>query len=95
MTDAFIILSNTDLRALIAGLRSRRIAAPYSNLQLTRIVSSNLAHNVAAGLAEFAALGFSSEQLVAMLELLEKDRYEGRTTEPPIDLVTSAVASVR
>ena len=89
MTDAFIILSNTDLRALIAGLRSRRIAAPYSNLQLTRIVSSNLAHNVAAGLAEFASLGFSSEQLVAVLELLEKDRYEGRTTEPPIDLVTS------
>jgi phosphatidylserine/phosphatidylglycerophosphate/cardiolipin synthase-like enzyme len=58
-------------------------------LQLARVVPSSLAQAIAAGLAEFSSLGFTSEQLVAMLELLETDRIAGRSTEPPIDLVTS------
>lgn len=89
MTDAFIKLGDTDVRELIAALRSGRVSAPYSDLQLTQVVSSGLTKTVAGGLNGFASLGFTSKQIVAVLELLEKDRSEGRSTEPPIDLVTS------
>ena len=33
MTDAFIKLGDTDVRELIAALRSGRVSAPYSDLQ--------------------------------------------------------------
>ena len=89
MTDAFIKLSNTDLRALITGLRSRRIATPYSELQLSRVLAPSLIQTVASGLTEFESLGFTSDQIAAVLELLERDRSAGRSTEPIIDLVTS------
>ncbi len=42
MTDGFTKLSNTDLQALIAGLRSRRIGAPSSELQLSRVLAPSL-----------------------------------------------------
>jgi phosphatidylserine/phosphatidylglycerophosphate/cardiolipin synthase-like enzyme len=89
MTESFIKLSNTDLQSLIAGLRSRRIAAPYTELQLSRILAPGLIQTVAAGLSEFESLGFTSDQIEAVLELLVKDRNAGRTTESQIDLVTS------
>ena len=89
MTESFIKLSNTDLQSLTAGLRSKRIAAPYTELQLSRILAPGLIQTVAAGLSEFESLGFTSDQIEAVLELLVKDRSAGRTTESQIDLVTS------
>ena len=89
MTDAFIKLSNADLQALIAGLRSRRIAAPYSELQLSPVLAPSLIQTVAAGLTELASLGFASDQIVAVLELLHTDRTENQATESKIELVTS------
>jgi phosphatidylserine/phosphatidylglycerophosphate/cardiolipin synthase-like enzyme len=89
MTDAFSKLSNTDLGALIAGLRSRRIAVPYSELQLSRVLAPGLIQTVTSGLADFESLGFTSDQIVAVLELLAQDRNTARSAEPPIDLVTS------
>lgn len=89
MTDAFIRLSNTDLQTLIAGLRAKRISDPSSKLQLSRVLSPSLVPTVAAGFSELTSLGFTSEQTVTVLELLTKDRSAGRSTEPPIDLVTS------
>jgi hypothetical protein len=89
MTSAFTKLSDADLKALIAGLQSRRVAEPYSNLQLERVVASSIAPVIVAGLNQFASLGFSSVQIIAVLELLEKDRSASRSTEPAIDLVTS------
>lgn len=89
MTDAFSKLSSTDLQTLIAGLRSRRIAAPYSELQLSRVLAPGLIQTVATGLAEFESRGFTSDQIVAVLELLDKDRNAGRAKELQIDLVTS------
>ena len=68
MTDAFSKLSNTDLEALIAGLRSRRIAVPYSELQLSRVLAPGLVQTVASGLAEFESLGFTSDQIVAVFD---------------------------
>lgn len=89
MTDALIKLSNADLRALVAGLRSRRVSAPYSELQLSRVLPGSLTRTVSTGLAELDSLAFTEDQIVAVLELLERDRKAGRSIEPQIDLVTS------
>jgi len=48
-----------------------------------------MAHVADAGLSEFESLGFTSDQIEAVLELLVKGRGAGRTTESQIDLVTS------
>jgi phosphatidylserine/phosphatidylglycerophosphate/cardiolipin synthase-like enzyme len=89
MTDAFTNLSSKDLQSLIVGLRARRIAAPYSQLQLSRILPPSLIETAAAGLAKFESLSFTSDQIAVVLELLEKDRSARRSTEAQIDLVTS------
>ena len=88
MTAAFSTLSDTDLRELAAALKSRRVSAPYSELQVSRILSSQLAPAVTASLKELSTLGFGDEQIATMSEMLLHDRSE-RQTEPSIDLVTS------
>jgi phosphatidylserine/phosphatidylglycerophosphate/cardiolipin synthase-like enzyme len=52
-------------------------------------VPGSLGKAVAAGLGQFESFGFHAQQVAATLELLLKDRQAGRSTEPPIDLVTS------
>lgn len=89
MTDAFSHLSDTDLQAVIAGLRSRRISAPYSELQISRGISSGLCRTVVEGLNHLASLGFTSDQIHSVLALLDHDRRNARSVEPAIDLVTS------
>ncbi len=89
MTAAFSRLSNADLRELASALKSRRVSAPYSELQVSRILSPKLATEVTASLKELESLGFCEHQIVTTLELLVRDRSDGRKDEPPIDLVTS------
>lgn len=89
MTAAFSKLSNMDLQTLIAGLRSARVAAPYTGLQVSRVVPSALSAVVRAGLVELDSQGFSSDQIATVLSLIENDRKNGRESELSIDLVTS------
>lgn len=89
MNTAFIKLGNTDLETLAAYLRSGRVTAPYTSLQLTRILPAGLSGEVLDGLVYYDSLGFSSAQIATVLELVEQDRKNGRSDEPPIDLVTS------
>ena len=89
MTAAFCRLSDADLRELASALKSRRVSAPYSALQINRVLSPNLAVDVTVSLDEMAALGFGEQQIAATLELLLHDRAVGRKDEPPIELVTS------
>ncbi len=89
MNNAFTKLSNTDLRALVVGLRLGKVASPYSKLQLSPAVSSGLVGVVRDGLIQLENLGFTREQIAAALELIEQDRKNGPAIEPPIDLVTS------
>lgn len=89
MTAAFSILSDADLRELASALKSRRVSAPYSELQVSRVLSSKLVGEVTVSLQEFANLGFGEQQIATTLELLIRDRSNGRKHEPPIDLVTS------
>jgi len=89
MNDAFTKLSSADMQTLVAGLRSGRVAAPYSGLQVSRVIPSALSSVIREGLLHLDGLGFSPEQIATVLELIESDRKDGRATEPPIDLVTS------
>lgn len=89
MTTAFPKLSDADVRELANALRSRRVSNPYSELQVTRILSPKSAQSVAFSLQELAVLGFDEHQIATTLELLLQDRSDGRNVELPIDLVTS------
>lgn len=89
MTAAFSNLNDADLRELVSALRSRRVSAPYSELQVNRVVSPNFATDVIASLRDLASLGFDDLQVAATLELLLTDRLGGRKSEPLIELVTS------
>lgn len=89
MNDALTKLSNTDIETLIAGLRSGRLAAPFTELQVSRVVPTALSAAVREALTGLHAQGFCAEQIATVLELIEHDRKEGRISEPPIDLVSS------
>lgn len=89
MTAAFSRLSDADLRELAAALKSRRVSAPYSELQVNRVLSPALAAEVTVSLQELSSLCFDEQQIATTLEMLLRDRLDGRKGEPPIDLVTS------
>jgi len=89
MTAAFSRLSDADLRELATALKSRRVSAPYSELQVSRVLSPKVAADVTASLEGLATVGFDDQQIATTLEMLLGDRSEGRKGELPIDLVTS------
>ena len=89
MTETLGNPSETDLRALIAGLRSKRITAPFTELQISRVLTGSIASPVSMELQRLASLSFTAEQIAVTMELLVTDRQESRTADSPIDLVTS------
>ncbi|PHR90082.1 MAG: hypothetical protein COA78_35425 [Blastopirellula sp.] len=94
MNDAFTKLSNTDLHAVITGLKTEQMAAPYTDLQVSRVVPASLISNVSTGLRSLDGFGFSAKQIVTVLELIELDRKNGPAVETPIDLVTSGPEAI-
>jgi phosphatidylserine/phosphatidylglycerophosphate/cardiolipin synthase-like enzyme len=89
MTAALSRLNDADLHELVAALRSRRVSLPFSELQVSRLLSPKLAAEVTTSLQELATLGFAEQQIATTLELLLRDRSDVRKNEPQIDLVTS------
>jgi phosphatidylserine/phosphatidylglycerophosphate/cardiolipin synthase-like enzyme len=89
MTGAFLKLSDADLKELASALKSRRVTAPYSELQVNRVLSPKIASEVTVSLQELQARGFSEQHIVTTIELLLQDRAFGRRQELAIDLVTS------
>jgi len=89
MTAHFSSLSDADLRELAAALQSGRVSDPYSDLQISPVLSPQLAASISKSLQELSAVGFARQQIAMTLEMLLHDRSNGRKSEPPIDLVTS------
>jgi phosphatidylserine/phosphatidylglycerophosphate/cardiolipin synthase-like enzyme len=89
MTDSLTGLSDASLRGLVAGLRSRRIAAPFTSLQVARVIAGDAGKAVADELGKLGAVGFTADQIAVMLELLIKDRQSTKSSAPPVELVTS------
>lgn len=82
-------LSNNDIATLMSALTSGRLAEPYSEMLVGRYLPKALSQVVSLSLRQLAEQGFSTSQIVTVLTLLQSDRETQRTTEPPIDLVTS------
>jgi len=89
MSDALTRLSDTCLRDLAVGLRSRRIASPFAPLQVSRVVGGELGRAVASELRQLEESGFAPDQIATTLELLIRDRQASRQARSPIELVTS------
>lgn len=89
MNQTLCKLSNSDLQELAVALASRRVAAPYSELMLTRVLSPKIAADVLNSLRAFEEAGFNETQIAATLELLVRDRNDGWKDKLPIDLVIS------
>ena len=90
MNDAFSRLSDTDLQTLVAGLRSGRVTAPYSELQVSRVVTVCFERRGSRGIESTRWPRFFSgtdrgRPGVDRLTTVQN----GRVEEPPIDLVTS------
>ena len=93
MKTAFIRLSDADLRDLASVLKAGRMTAPYSELQVNRVLSSKVAADVSNSLRELASLGFDEQQIATTLELIILDRSDGRKNETPIELVELQLVS--
>lgn len=98
MIEHTLLLPDGDLRGLAAGLRSGRIAPPFSGLGLRRIVSEAHANRVAEELQNLTDQGFGAIQIAVTLEAVLQDRLRRMCADDAIDLVisgpeTPAVAS--
>ncbi|MCR9293802.1 MAG: DISARM system phospholipase D-like protein DrmC [bacterium] len=89
MTPALIGLSTNDIQTLISAISSGRLAAPFSELQLSRVLPKPLCHYVATDLQALSTKGFTPNQIADVLCLIRDDRNSRDAREPAIDLVTS------
>jgi phosphatidylserine/phosphatidylglycerophosphate/cardiolipin synthase-like enzyme len=89
MTGALLKLSDADLKELATGLKSKRVSAPYSELQVKRVLSPKIATEVLTCLQQLQSQGFSERNIATTIELLLQDRAIGRRHELLVDLVTS------
>lgn len=90
MNTDFSILSDSDLRTLVSGLRSGRVSVPSSALQLRRLISESSVERVVSVIKVLADQSFDADQVAACVELILTDRVANSVQRiGEIDLVTS------
>lgn len=89
MKDPLLSLAPFELRALAASVRTGRIAAPFSALNLQRFVGDADAESASTRLALLSASGMSSEGLATSLELAADALGCRPPLEDLVDLVTT------
>jgi phosphatidylserine/phosphatidylglycerophosphate/cardiolipin synthase-like enzyme len=87
MTSAFSLLTTEALGQLAEGLRTGRVAPPFSPLALRRYVPESMVVRVADELRRRAGDGMDCRHLADCLELLGQDRLRRPVAEDLIDLV--------
>jgi phosphatidylserine/phosphatidylglycerophosphate/cardiolipin synthase-like enzyme len=87
MTSTLSRLTTDDLAQLANALRSRRLAPPFTSLQLRRYVAENLAGPVAIELQQRISDGVEVQHLALCLETLLDDRRQRPVAEDLIELV--------
>ena len=70
MSQPLLSLAPYDLRALAGVIRMARLSTPYSELAVRQIVSTEIAHSIAASLQQLADIGMPPAGLASTLELL-------------------------
>src|SRR5207249_3684878 len=68
MTDTLQRLSNADLSALAAALRSGRLAAPFSEVAVRRYCAADISSEIASEFDRLATQGIQSKHLALLLE---------------------------
>jgi len=89
MSFAFGNLSENDLEALIAALRTGRLTHPFSLLQINRIVKRPQSEAVRNVLLELSENGFTENQVALALDMIVQERTSRRAEIDEVDLVTS------
>ncbi|MDF1843526.1 MAG: DISARM system phospholipase D-like protein DrmC [Rubripirellula sp.] len=89
MSNPLVQLSDADLKAISAALKSRRLRPEYTTLKLRSLIDASRASDVAAHLNQLAENDFVEKQIFCVIQTILDDRQSGRGSEPPIDLVTS------
>lgn len=89
MTSSLLMLSEPDLSALVAALRSRRLTAPFSAVVVERLLGHSVDSGTIEAMEELHGTGFSEDQIAVALELVLQDRRRRPRLEDAIDLVTS------
>ncbi|HEY7326589.1 MAG TPA: DISARM system phospholipase D-like protein DrmC [Gemmataceae bacterium] len=89
MNASLLLLTESDLPPLIAGLRSGRLTAPFTPALIEHLIGHPISLATIQAMVEFQQLGFSEAQLAAALELVLQDRQRRPRLEDAIDLVMS------
>lgn len=89
MTDALRRMTTEDLRPLAAALQAGRLQPPWTAIALERFVPRPLVYEVAVELQQLDHAGWSTNQLVSLLEMLIRDRSARPAATPTIELVST------
>ena len=89
MTGCFSYLDDAGIEVVISALENGRLVAPYSPLQVSRVLSSSIADSVQRDLYDLEGAGFDESQIVKVLLIVLENRTIGERNSTPIDLVTS------
>jgi phosphatidylserine/phosphatidylglycerophosphate/cardiolipin synthase-like enzyme len=89
MTEHIIRLSDSDLQALAAALRSGRLQNPVTAFVVQRLIHSSLAASIADDLNSLTSLGFNGTQIAHVLDVLVKDRRQHECIDELVDFVTT------
>jgi phosphatidylserine/phosphatidylglycerophosphate/cardiolipin synthase-like enzyme len=89
MTSPLLLLPESDLPPLIAGLRSGRLTLPAAAAVIERLLGHTGSAEITDALEQFHRLGFSEAQIAVALDLVCQDRRRRPRLEEAINLVTS------
>jgi len=89
MSQQLLGLSTNDLKALALALRSGRVAPPFTEISLRRLVSPNALGELIADLDRLVQQGWTPSQLAVFLDGVASDRESRRSLEDAVDLVTT------
>jgi len=94
MNDPLARLTDTDLRALAAALRSGRIAAPITSVAIQRFIAEEFAVDTAHEIQALVAQEFAPAQIATTLDLIVRDRLHRLLPDGIVDLVTTGPDAV-
>ena len=89
MNNELVALSAPSLDSLTTALRSGRLAPPYHDAALSRLVAGSQQHAAATLLAALECEGFTPAQAAVLLETVAAERRRMHDAAPRVDVVTT------
>lgn len=90
MNASLAVIADGDLQILATALRSGRLVAPFTRINVGRILGEHVHENLLKELQILTQLQFTESQIASCLDLLLRDRaHRPRADHDLIDLVTT------